>query len=1101
MRDIQSWRASLVRQLRAYYPEKGTALTAKEVADVELGLYLLHQLAPGEVASALWVLLSGYSFPLLASSQWTDNQRRMLGNACHLLPSFHGPSLWKRTIEQYRSVPEHIRGYDVAEDGTFVCKPVSVYPDRFDTYSNALSGPVPHKQKRIKWAGAGEYQFPKRERFSRVQMSVRIPDDLVFAPPVGHVFNGRTHKEPVSVKWTELERTARQMDVREVEKAVPESVRGHWERRLHRVNLELWDAQATSLRPTDTLTIQGLFNLIGMVSSGKSTLMDVLAVWASNHGLHVTIVVSDVISVLNRAQQFSQLGLSVAPLLGTYNRGRHIQRFHNVLAAEEPPQRLVAEHEGFRWLSTACPLDGLRTSERPLELGEQPCMTLMPGQNKQEKADQPASSEEACPLYGPCPFHQAQKDLVDASIWIATPASLVYTRVAAQLNPERVHFAEMVYRRSDLLIVDEADQVQMQLDSIFNPNQTLVSRGQSAWLGQLQQHVVSKMNREGCAPLGSSGVGDWCNSHNIAQTVQHRMYDLLLNSPALQAWVEKDSYFTDLTLFYRLSQKLGHKDTMLADFDTYLRDPLGQEDEQELNILAQLAITKNLRLTNRLREWIKKHISSDVELKAQDLARTVEQLEFALLVAILQTQIHYLTQHWRKVEVPLDLEDAGSLLFHRPPEEYRAVLPEPPMGQVLAFQYLRTAGDADKPGDLRFFRCAGVGRWLLLHFHELWQSDGIVGPHVLLLSGTSWAGTSPSCHLQVPVNGVLHSPSKEIEAINNSRFYFRSFISDHTNKPITVSGKQGSDRIYALQSLLKELARRNGFGKPGFLEQERDSLPPDRQRLLLLVGSYDESKAAADFLTNLRPEWKGQVRYLTPDDSSFNSDWRNGDDDQLQRGLVHQFASTGAWILIAPLLAVERGHNILTENKERAAIGAAYFLVRPHSRPDDINFAIHSINRWAIERSEQLKWFQAICKNSTPDFNTAGSAFRGQAYSRWRQLLQMPMRYSTMADTERDAVTWSQLVTIWQVVGRLVRGGSPAHVYFCDAAFAINSASSAEEGDRASTSLLVGMKRILSPYFVSDAAKSHPESALVQTLYGPLYKALETMGGLSDATP
>ena len=1099
MRDIQAWRKELASQLRDHWPQSGASLTAQECADFELGLYLLEDLALGEVASTLWVLLSGYNFPISVVRHWTDKQRQMLGNACHLLPSFHGPTLCNQTIDHYRLLPESVRGYTIADDGAFACKPVSVCPERFDTYAATLTHAIPHRQKKIKWAGAGEYEFLNRDR----RISVRIPEELAFMPPATHAFAGKTVKKPVSIKWIELEKAAHQMDATEIDKAIPESRRGHWEKRLHRVKLELWDVQATRLKSTDTLTIDGLFHLIGMVSSGKSTLMDVLAFWAANNGLHVTIVVGDVISVLNRAQQFKKLGMSVAPLLGAYNRGRHIERLHNVLASEEPAQRLVAEHEGFRWLSTACPLDALRTREKPLELGEKPCTKLRSRQDK-EASDPPASAEQACPLYGHCPSHQAQRDLVDASIWIATPASLVYTRMAEQLNPERVQSAEMVYRRSDLLIIDEADQVQMQLDSIFNPNQTLVSRGQSAWLGQLQQHVVSKMNREGCAPLGSSGVGDWCNSHNVAQTVQHRMYDLLLNSPALQAWVEKDSYFTDLTLFYRLSQTLGYRDTMQPGFDAYLRDPLGQEDDQEddqeLNSLAQLAILKNPRLAKRLRQWINAHNISGGELAPQDLARTVEQLEFALLVANLQTQIHYLIQHWRKVETPLDLEDAGSLLFHRPPEEYRAVLPEPPMGQVLAFQYLRTGGSADEPGDLRFFRCAGVGRWLLLHFNKLWQSDEIAGPHVLLLSGTSWAGTSPSCHLQVPVNGVLHSPNTEIEAINKSRFQFLSFVSGDTKKPITVSGKQGNDRTHALQSLLKELAQRNGFGKTGFLEQQRDSLPSDRQRLLLLVGSYQEAEDAWKFLTTLRPEWKGQVRYLTPDDSSFNSEWRDGDDDQLQRGLVHQFASTGAWILIAPLLAVERGHNILTENKERAAIGAAYFLVRPHARPDDINFAIHSINRWSIEQSEQLKWLQSICKSSNPNLGAAGNAFRRQAHSHWRHLLQMPMRYSTMPEAERDAVTWNHLVTIWQVIGRLVRGGSPAYVYFCDAAFAPNSASGNEQGDRASTSLLVGMKAVLHPYFVPNSDKQHPESLLVQALYGPFYKALSTMEGLSDAT-
>jgi hypothetical protein len=84
-------------------------------------------------------------------------------------------------------------------------------------------------------------------------------------------------------------------------------------------------------------------------------------------------------------------------------------------------------------------------------------------------------------------------------------------------------------------------------------------------------------------------------------------------------------------------------------------------------------------------------------------------------------------------------------------------------------------------------------------------------------------------------------------------------------------------------------------------------------------------------------------------------------------------------------------------------------------------------------------------------------------------------------------------VTIWQVVGRLVRGGQAAKVYFCDAAFAPKTAHRTDNDlDDASTSLLLGMRDVLAPYF--DPASADADRHLVKALYQPLHQALSTMG-------
>jgi hypothetical protein len=213
---------------------------------------------------------------------------------------------------------------------------------------------------------------------------------------------------------------------------------------------------------------------------------------------------------------------------------------------------------------------------------------------------------------------------------------------------------------------------------------------------------------------------------------------------------------------------------------------------------------------------------------------------------------------------------------------------------------------------------------------------------------------------------------------------------------------------------------------------------------------------------------------------------------------VDKLARTNAWLLVAPLLAVERGHNILNDEGV-AALGAVYFLVRPHPRPDDITLAIQAINHWAIEQIEN-----GFANAPGTSLDERGRKFLIAAYRQWRHLLHLPMVYSTLPSIEREAVTWSQLVSIWQVIGRLVRGGREARVYFCDAAFARRTADGDEGGDTPVSSLLVSMRRVLRPFFdddrdVTQKVPSPHERALVRILYGPFYAAIAQIEGVADA--
>ncbi|WP_344750076.1 hypothetical protein [Streptosporangium vulgare] len=135
--------------------------------------------------------------------------------------------------------------------------------------------------------------------------------------------------------------------------------------------------------------------------------------------------------------------------------------------------------------------------------------------------------------------------------------------------------------------------------------------------------------------------------------------------------------------------------------------------------------------------------------------------------------------------------------------------------------------------------------------------------------------------------------------------------------------------------------------------------------------------------------------------------------------------------------------------------------------------------------------------------DAAGLAFRHEARREWRRLLSRRYVYSRLAPAEKRSFAWDQLVAIWQVIGRLVRGGVPARVVFVDARFAPRYAVATAPGaDTARTARLSGpgdgllaeLRAVLAPYFdvgTSPGLFADPaDPALVQMLYRPLYDAL-----------
>ncbi|WP_137816574.1 hypothetical protein [Gandjariella thermophila] len=1066
--------------------------------DVELGVALLLRICPNEPVASAHELLSGYPFLEALGVEVDQAVRDSIAIARHLLGPLRTRRDWHTAITAYREVAEDIRGYVIDAAGRAHQRDVTIAPTRFETYERTLAVPPALARRSVKRAAAGTYTTTARGR----PVSITIPRELTSFPnPEAHELTTHGDRDHLTFTWTELAETAAFLDRQEEVARIPQRDRGQWARRF--TGLRLRVREGDEFADADRLSIAGILHLIGMVGAGKSTLMMLLAVCAVRRRLHVTLVLGDVLSSLRAVTWLRAVGVSAAPIVGASTQQRHINRLHQVHAATvRNGSALTGFEPAHDLLSTACALDALRPTTTPWDFRDAPCRERL------TKLSENGSEERfGCPLWVKCQRHTNARECVTASVWVATPASLVYSRVPQELNPEQLRYLELVWRRSDLVIIDEADQVQAQLDAMFSPGQTLIGHDDEAWLEALMDHTERELRGRGRAQFDSRPVREWSTRVNTARTTANRLYALLRRNPlprggsTMVNWIGRDC-FTEWTLADKLvRQWAGVEAPEPADesytkirgaFDQFLLDPLGRRERAESPLAGQLvALTRALlnladedQCTRLATSWLE---SAELpqEFSGEELAELALRLEFTLLLAVLSNTLNSLIRGWRAVEAPLNLDAASGLMFQRPPEDYTPVVPAPPMGAVLGYQYREESDQRDRMGRLRFFRCAGVGRWIMLNLHQLFTPDAINGPSVLLMSGTSWAGTSPRYDVQIPVGAILKAPPKELRAVDKSRF-FLNVIRDERGNPIAVSGQQGERRRHALRAILRALATQQRPAHPSRLESELAQLDPDRRRILLLVGSYAEARDVAEDLMEIRGDWRERILHLVADETEFTSYWT----PTLRRGEVSRLASTDATFLVAPLLAIERGHNILNTAGE-AAIGAAYFLIRPHPRPDDISYPVQSMNRWAIERIAELRTRRHTLDGH--DLSSLARSLRRKGYDRWQKMLTAPLVYGSLdPTTDRPALAWTQLVTIWQVIGRLVRGGCAARVHFCDAKFEPDTADP-------EASLLVGIHRALNHYLEATAACAPGEKELAESLYGPFHRALARIPGVVDA--
>ncbi len=1006
--------------------------------------------------------------------------------------------------------------------------------------------------------GFGEYTVHMTEKFASHApgFNTSMPTPHRFRPP-------NQAPIPIEFTWDEVLATAKWMD----EQDLSTDEKGNWHHRL--ASKELLSAmnaftQFQKLEPNTQFKLKDIDHLVGMVNSGKSTLLMVLLVLFRRKykgAFHATIILSEVADILEKMRMLSKYGIKAVPFIGDTTKAKHLAQLHANVARESykshndgstiPFGYVPANpHHGFQYLFNSCLLGGyVQDKNFPLRLGTFPCRRLKKTSGPRISAEDPEEEDRHnywCPFILQCPVHTAQLEAVDADIWLTTPHGLIFISLLPQLVrlqskdkqgafKDTVGFDmklfEAVCRRSDLIVYDEADRAQVTLDDIFAPIDKMVAHGEG-FLDTLDifdsrfQSITDRSRQWNPREQSFSDSRDertiqWFNATSIAIQVSNRLMTRLYNNVETRRIVGED-VFNGLSVANKIAS------LFLTDDNTHVKEELEEaakphkettKERQARDILFEIynqfredpifagrrrnilqggpVLPRNTSLIfygldDEIFNYMENATKVDLFPEIYQVMDPEKQVQFvkALILLIWVSILEYATSGvlagWQEVKNVIgDAPPPSVASWFERLNDYTGIVPLPPIGVMIGFRY--TYDPASGGAQLEHIRYKGLGRWILYNARDAFAHENVIGPATFLMSATSFAPGSSKYHVQSPVTCVLKVHDKEIAEIKKTAQTVLLFRKGEPGgrRYLKVSGagdEEARERNYCdlIKALVRVRSPSLGSADASIdSELERSFRDPNRRHALLICNSYKQVNLGLQSIKESRGKdfarkaW-GIIRPGEPDFTEYGQ--------VIERGSVelYDYLAHDAISLLAPMMSIERGHNILNRDNI-AAFSSVFFLIRPMPVPDDIMPTITKLNflsslDWAPsskfgglglaasqEMAEELN-IRPISGGLDPsawnNYDRAAN-FRNEMFHLWKRLIRGWPRFQDLPTFERDDLAWTDLILFVQTAGRCVRGNQAVNIYYCDGAFFPGYCQETPIPDTPSTSLLLAIKKIL----------------------------------------
>lgn len=869
---------TIKRSLRNYLP---TSVNLDDFIKAEMTLALLEKCKPEGDPTKAYLLLHNYS---LMGEVVCDETAFLLQKAHRLLHSCSSKMNWAKVLENYRNAQSEFCLYiftEKIEKGSKVLKfarntELAVEPDRADVYFEYIRK---HKEeKHFGYAKGGKYSYSIKDKTSSTVYSadVEIPDctpQMPISPPP------KKTRKKISVSTDELLASAAEMAEKKPDDYCYSILKSNTLKAVTEGNV----------KSANRLEIDKITNLVGMVGSGKSTLMKVLSYHLAKADKKVVLVLDTVSSVLEMCSYLSQFGVSVSPVIGRSGREKYIDQ---VAKAHEK----YLQNEYSKYLTAPCIIDGMAKnksdkSSAPM-FGNEPCRSLM--KNKKH---------HNCPYMDICPAVRMYRDVYTSNVIVTTVQGLA----AIRLLGDNKLFLEYVLEQADLVIFDECDKVQKTLDEFFTPSASFDKFRQNA--AALCSEAMNKETEalDGMEKNESGYIRKLMRSLGVCMAVREAI------SAYGGTWRTILSRTFSAEILYQAICRENQKNKYISDksLEHMRRVTIGLDHDKDIEHILKFALSEDdIKIfSSDISDWL-----TDNNCKPDKTFS--DHIKLYLVVAAFDNYIRDISDSYlflpyeRKTQQ--ELTDFLSTRF----TAQQKILPSSAMGNLFGMKN-------DPQKGLILYRQYAFGRALMerMPWLRLTDKGQPAGPNVLLLSGSSWADGCLQYHVNVPVKYLLEAEEWKRRKIAESKMI-------DLGTAIRVSGSGSEEREENLTEVIKKIM--------GTIEAELRS----EGKLLMIVNSYSEAQTAASCLNGLLSNGK-TVACMSREADEF-------DENMILRSEIADFSDHSADIMVAPAQAIERGYNIVDKDGH-SAFGSVFFLVRPMEVPDEISSKCTKLNGY-LER-------------------------------------------------------------------------------------------------------------------------------------------------------
>ena len=1001
-------------------------MSVERFADIEAVLYLLLMHADTPEPEKAYLLFSQYQLIGIKDGTLADRQLQL---SRYTLGCYRSRKYWQDDLEEYRSDKyKGFRAFDfkIENDKNILMvnnekTPLS-FEERKKEWEKHWEQPEAQKEE-YAMAGEGDYCYytSSRESFDKTErVKVSFSKDTLISSVSKEPFCKRDI-DRITVSVLELLECAKEMRSIDSHDYCYEILQSN--------TIKIVKDGKVSV--SDRLTIEQVINIVGMVGSGKSTFIKVLAYWANKNNKRIVIVLDTVAEIFNLWQYLNKFSVNCSPLVGRSERLKYINQIIE-------PNKTCLPKSLSQYLTYACIVDGMNDGEGlALAYGKEPCFSLKePGKGKLF----------LCPYFDICSGSKMLRDCYTSSVVLTSVAGFAVTRVGKNHEP----FLDEVLRNFDIVVFDESDRVQKTLDQLFMPETSF-----NHYIKESANDCARYMNMTGSERERNRANQEYSELQLKTTGVMSCLTKALDWNLGKWNKLSAGEPFSALTLLDDLKRDACYKipDKIYTDIysliDNENTSPYLSGTLRE--VLNASCMETDFRLFNTLYDrWLSEEASAFNRTKVKPKIVAVQDARIKLIICLI-----YFDHFIRKLsdayaachETSYGQNEIFGFLqtrFH----EQQKYLPSALCGNLFGMK-------KNEQGDIILFRQFAFGRSLMkdLPYLRLDKSGKAIGPHVIMLSGSSWAEGSYEYHINRPVNYILEADSDKREFLSKTRFYESGF----------------SERVSGAGEMRMEMLKKVTEKSASDIIEEYNR---NAGKILIIVNSYEQAGIVQNVLTNtLRIKQCSARVYRMVSDASV----ADNKDNIIRRGEVCRFASMPAEVLIAPAMAIERGHNIVDETGH-SALGAVFFFVRPMSVPDDVQ-----------EKGSKLNgYMEAHCKRnpgeSIWDYNMR---VRQEATKRW-SIVTGSGSYGldNLSDDDKKDIVSTLFILILQIFGRLARitdtSRPEPHVYFTDGAF--RKSPDAEKGFDCLNAL--GL-------YLDDMMENESGSEIAKTLYKPFYEAFK----------